>query len=393
MSNFKLLYSGYLIAVISLFFFSFTQVDLGLTLTEWSVWQVFQKFFQQIGYFQRPFSTVWYMVTIVFLSLFYVAFLILAQKKLLSQKQIWIIIFAASGILFFSYNAFSYDLFNYIFDAKIVTYYHQNPYQHKALDYPGDPMLSFMHWTHRTYPYGPIWLITSIPLSFLGFGFLLLTMMLFKGLAFISFLGTTYYIQKILQRFSPQNELFGMIFFALNPLVLVESLVSAHNDIFMIFLSVWAINLLLDNKYYRSFLLLILSIGVKFASIFLFPIFMYKIIVQRYIFYLAVVAMIIPVIFASFRTTYQPWYLLYVLPFAAFIAQKYFVLIPSIVISLISLLEYVPFFYLGNWDPPVPTVLFWTRITGIIVSLLVISIWWLRERLRKNYQKHAKIGK
>ena len=75
----------------------------------------------------------------------------MAKKKKISKPFVWLIIFVSALLLVFSYNAFSYDIFNYIFDAKIFTHYHQNPYLQKALDYPGDPMLSFMRWTHRVY--------------------------------------------------------------------------------------------------------------------------------------------------------------------------------------------------------------------------------------------------
>ena len=235
MSNVKLLGSGYLILVIGLFLYSFTQVDLSLTLSQWSVWQIIQKFFQHIGYFQRPLSTVLYIILIFLLYLFYFAFLYLAKVgKIRGIREIWTLIIVTTIILTFSYNAFSYDLFNYIFDAKIVTYYHQNPYVHKALDFPNDPMLSFMHWTHRTYPYGPSWLILTVPLSFLV-NFFLPTFFMFKTLISLSFLGTAFFVSKILNKIYPQNEVFGLVFFALNPLVIVESLVSSHNDVVMMF--------------------------------------------------------------------------------------------------------------------------------------------------------------
>lgn len=392
MRIFNFLLGGYLLVVVSLFFYSFTQVDLGLTLSEWSVWLEFQKFFQQIGFFQRTFSTAWYVVTSVFLSIFYVIFLSLANKEKLSQKQVWTIILAASTILLFSYNAFSYDLFNYIFDAKIVTHYGQNPYEHKALDYPGDPMLGFMHWTHRTYPYGPVWLLVSIPLSFLGFGFLLITIMLFKTLAFVSYLGTVYFVQKILQKVSLQNQLFGMLFFALNPLVLIEGLVSAHNDMFMMFLAIWALYLVLQKRYFFSLLLLVFSIAVKFATVFFVPLFFLIIFLQKRnkkiiwdkIFYAAILCMVIPVVLASERTNYQPWYLLYILPLAAFVSKRYFIIIPSVVITIFSVIEYVPFLYLGNWDSPVPTMLTNLRIGGIVISIYLIFFWFLFRVWRKK---------
>lgn len=388
MRIFNFLITGYFIVIIGLFFFSFTQVDLGLTLTEWSIWQVFQKFFQTIGYFNRPFATGWYVTLLFFLSIFYAVFLFLAHKKTITNSQSYIVVGVTSFILFFAYNAFSYDLFNYIFDAKIYTYYHQNPYEHNALEYNGDPMLGFMHWTHRKYPYGLTWLAATIPLSYLGLGVLLPTIMLFKSIAFASYLGTAWYIKKILQKISPQNQLFGLLFFSLNPLVMVEALVSAHNDIFMLFLAVWSLYLLLEKKYIFSLLIIALSIGVKFATVFLLPVYFVvgfysfkgKKIRWDLVFLACVISMVVAVLAASIRTNFQPWYLLYVLPFTALLAKKYFVLIPGIIISLFALFEYIPFFYLGNWDPPVPTLLSTIRLVGIGLSIFLAVMWFLRNR-------------
>ncbi len=379
MPNIKLSSIGYLIVTIGLFLYSFTQVDLSLTLSRWSVWQVIQKYFQHIGYFQRPLSVSLYIVVILLLYIFYFFFLAKAYSNKISKRQIWFLIISVSIILAFSYNAFSYDLFNYIFDAKIITYYQQNPYLHKALDYPGDPMLSFMHWTHRVYPYGPVWLLLTVPLSYLGFKIFLLTFFLFKFLMAISFVGTVFFIGKILRKVSPQHELFGIVFFAFNPLVIIESLVSAHNDIVMMFLAMSAIYLFINNKYVRSLILLVLSIGVKFAAVVVAPVLLFWYFFRKYnwekITFLIIAAMIVVIIAVSLRTNFQPWYLLYALPFAALLAKKYFILIPSLVITFFSLLQYAPFIYLGNWNPPVPMMLAYLTNGSILLSLLIIMAW------------------
>ncbi len=174
------LIAGYVLVAIGLFIYSFTQVDLSLTFSQSSVWQVVQRSLQHVGYFQRPLATGIFLILLFLLFGFYILFLKLAEKNKISRKQLWFLIFTLTVVLTFSYNAFSYDLFNYIFDAKIVTHYQQNPYDHKALDYAGDPMLSFMRWTHRTYPYGPSWIALTIPLSYLGFGFFIVTFFVFK---------------------------------------------------------------------------------------------------------------------------------------------------------------------------------------------------------------------
>jgi len=379
----KFLQLGYLVSAVCLFLYSFTQVDLSLTLSQWSVWQVIQKYFQHIGYFQRPLSSLLFIGIILALFVFYLLILSSVYRKKISRKIIWFLIISTTVILTFSYNAFSYDLFNYVFDAKIVTFYHQNPYLHKALDYASDPMLSFMHWTHRLYPYGPTWLGLTIPLSFVGLQFFLPTFFLFKILISMSFLGTVFFIGKILQKFSLKDELFGITFFALNPLVVMESLVSAHNDIVMISLMVWALYLLMSMKYIRSIILFILSIGVKFATAFVLPIYILIIFLQKrkkavnwqVLFTATAAVMIIPVILASYRTNFQPWYLLNILPFAALVSRNCYIFIPSITLSVFAAFEYLPFLYLGNWDNPVPSILFWMTTSAIVLSLFITIAW------------------
>lgn len=376
--------------IISLFLYSFTQVDLSLTLSQLSIYQTIEKHFQYIGYFQRPLSTEIFILIITLLFILYLSILSLVRRKLISRKQVWLIIIFSSVLLTFSYNAFSYDLFNYIFDAKIVTYYGQNPYLHKALDYSGEPMLSFMRWTHRVYPYGPVWLGLTVPLSFVGFNIFLPTFFLFKALMSISFVGTCYFIGKILRIISPKDEILGLVFFALNPLVLVESLVSSHNDISMLFFAVYALYLFLTKFYIRAFILLVISIGVKFATGFILPVFVgvlvlnklrRNILTESIILYICTV-MVAAVVIASMRTNFQPWYVLYVLPFAALLSQKYYVFIPAIILSFSSLLIYVPFLYLGNWDPPVPAQLFWINCMGIIFSIIFVFTFRLRNLLK-----------
>lgn len=387
--KFKILSFFYLITIIGLFFYSFTQVDLSLTLSRWSVWQVFEKSFQHIGYFNRPLSTAFFIAILVLLFIFYLSFLLFSGKNKVSGKQIWVLVIVTAVILSFSYNAFSYDLFNYMFDAKIVTHYHQNPYAFRALDFPGDPMLSFMHWTHRFYPYGPVWLILTVPLSFLGFNFFLPTLFLFKFLASLSYLGIAIFLTKILRKISPKDEIFGLVFFALNPLIIIEGLVSAHNEMPMMFLAMLSLFLFLNKKYFPSLVLIILSVGVKFATAFMLPVYVFAYFLSRtnkkininLVFSLTVFLMVIPVIIGSIRTNFQPWYLLSVLPFAALIGKKHYVFIPVIIMSFFALLEYIPFLFRGDWNPPGPAILFWLTLTGIIISIFVTGLKYILDNL------------
>ncbi|OGH15225.1 MAG: hypothetical protein A2860_03640 [Candidatus Levybacteria bacterium RIFCSPHIGHO2_01_FULL_37_33] len=379
MSKIKLLGTFYVLTIIFLFLYSFTQVDLNLTLSQFSLWQITQKFFQQIGYFNRPLSTSFYILIVLLFFLFYFSFLYLASKNKIEKNQIWFLTIISTIILSFSYNAFSYDLFNYIFDAKIITHYGQNPYLHKALDFPTDPMLNFMRWTHRTYPYGPSWLILTVPLSFIGFNFFLPTFFLFKFLSSLSFLGTAYFISKILKKISPKNELYGLTLFVFNPLIIIEVLVSSHNDLPMIFFAVLSLHLLINKKYFTSVLSLLFSIGIKFATFFLLPIFLYPLFTKNknQINWAKLLNYIIPLMTISLilvitRTNFQPWYLLYIVSFAPLIQNRYQAFIISTVFPFFALLEYVPFLYKGDWNQPVPNILFWLTIIGVASSIALI---------------------
>jgi len=99
----------------------------------------------------------------------------------------------------FSYNAFSYD-YSTIFDARIISHYQLNPYFHRPSDFVGDPMLNFHALDSAHYPYGPSWLVLTVPLTFIGMDYFLPTFFLFKILMALSFLGSCYLIYKISAR-------------------------------------------------------------------------------------------------------------------------------------------------------------------------------------------------
>ncbi len=400
MSNFKfkkLLIGLYLFSLGGLFLYSFTQIDLSLTVSRSSIIQSLEKSFQYIGYFNRPLSAV--LVIAVFSLLLISYLLILKNIKKFSSKTIWTLIFITALVGAVSYNAFSYDLFNYIFDAKIVTHYHLNPYDHKALDFPGDPMLSFMHWTHRTYPYGPVWLGITIPASFIGWGYFVPTFFLFKFIALAAYIGTAYFIGKILKTVRPKEQLLGVAFFALNPFVIIEGLVSAHNDIVMMFFAVVSLFFVVKKNYIAAWIFFVLFYGVKIAAdtipvpihiavlvvaaIGLFVLSRSKSIQWEQFFIILTYLMVLPVVFASLRTTFQPWYLLFLVPIAALVANKYIVAVGVITITFLALFQYIPFFYTGNYDPPIPQIMQILLVVSILISVFTTGVSMLALRSSK----------
>lgn len=390
MSKVKLLFSSYFFVILALFFYSFTQVDLSLTLSKISIWQVIQKNFQYIGFFQRPTSTLILSIILVFLFIFYAAFLYLSVKNKISPKNLRVLVAGSFLVLVFSYNAFSYDLFNYIFDAKIVTFYQQNPFLHKPSDFIGDPMLNFMRWTHRVYPYGISWLILTVPLSFIGANIFLLTFFLFKLLSGLSYLGSGYLIYKISEKIFPQNKISNTLFFALNPLVLIEGLISAHNDLPMVFITLLSFYFYLNKQKTASVFTYIFSVGIKYATAVLAPVFFYIWISQKLkkkinwekVFIFSVIFSLFAVIFAALRTNFQPWYFIFSLSLAAFVSNKYYIFIPAIILSFFSVLTYIPYVYLTDYGKGYPELIAQVQLIGLIFAFFTPFAYFLFKKIR-----------
>jgi hypothetical protein len=326
-----------------------------------------------------------------------VTYLLIIKKivtGMISKQAVWTLFLLTSLILLFSYNAFSYDLFNYIFDAKILTHYHQNPYLHKALDFPSDPMLSFMHWTHRTYPYGPVWLVISLPFSFLGLNYFVVTFFLFKFLIISAFIGMVYIVSKIMHQVSPEREVLSIGLIAFHPLFIIEYLVSAHNDSVMMFFAFLAVFLILRKKLSTGSISLLASVGIKYATAFHLPSVLFLAFAKRYrvhavwslFFLLSGIFLLVAALFASRQTNFQPWYLTWALPFFLLLPLGGYYKAAQVVgaVSSAMVLLYLPFLFTGDWEHSIPSnfiILVWSLVC---LFYLVVFIRLLLQERRKT---------
>ena len=216
---------------LTLAIFSFAYVDLNLTLSQNKLLLNFVGFMQQLGYFSRPAATLIFTALILTAFTFFIINLYLFFKKRASAAYLKFSIVANTVILIFAYPFLSHDLFNYMFDAKIILNYHANPYTHRPLDFAGDEWLRFMRWTHRYSPYGPLWLLYSLIPAALGFGKFILNFFAFKIFIGIFHLVNSYLIFKILGKINKKYQLLGTAFYSLNPILFIVVVVNDHNDI------------------------------------------------------------------------------------------------------------------------------------------------------------------
>ncbi len=262
---------------------SYGLTDPNLVLINWEPYWQFQQWAWQTFFHNRPMQTITYVVLISLLFVNYGVITWLFRKLELKMETfkkflvaMGIYLFVISPLLF-SYNALSHDVFNYIFNARMVIEYQANPHSEVALGYSFDPWTRFMHNTHTTAPYWYGWTVISLIPYLLGFGSFLITWLNFKLFALVSLLlyGMIMWFWKNQQKQTLEHWQLGLVM--LNPLVLVEIVGNSHNDFWMMVPALLAFLLLLNRPKQMhwlglSLLSLIFSASTKYATLVLLPV-------------------------------------------------------------------------------------------------------------------------
>ena len=333
--------------------YSFALVDPNFTLINHSLWEWFRNLMVNLGYYQRGWSTGIFLTFIAFLSFFNWYF----WKK---GKQPVKLAFLIAAVTLLAYPFLSHDFFNYLFDAKILTFYGQNPYLHKALDFPADPWLRFMHWTHRTYPYGPVFLLLTLVPSFLSFGKLVLAYLFFKLLFALFYVMAVWVTDKFNRR--------AALFFATSPLVIVEGLVNNHNDFLGVALFLLALYFWHQKKQViKAIFFGLSSFGIKYVTLAALPLFKKS----SYMVWLSLA--LATGIFGYIYTQIgiHPWYLLnllVLLPFLRCYSSSFLVLSSGLLIS------YYPYLLYGPWDEAWKVTLK-EQIIWVTLLLFFLTLW------------------
>lgn len=259
----------------------------------------------------------------------------------------------------FAYPAiFSYDIFNYIATSKVSFYYHENPYLIMPIDFINDPVLVFTRAANKLALYGIFWtFISGIP-YLLSFGSYLVSIFMFKLFTSLFYFGLILLIWKL------TKSKLSIVLFAANPLVIIETFISGHNDVVMMFFALLAVYLMKNKKIWQAVFFLFLSIFIKYATLFLVPLFLFAIV--QYIknkkidwnkFYLLSFFSLFVIFILSFlREEIYPWYAIWPLTFLALIPKKDKLTDIFLGLSFGLMLAYIPYMYFGTYFGPTPFV-------------------------------------
>jgi len=359
-------FNFYLFASVVIFIvaiYSYALIDPNLTLFNSPLWVKFRDPLVYFGYYQRGYSMIVYSILIVALYVIYKTGV--KNYRSLSLLKITGII---SLLLLFSYPFLSHDFFNYIFDAKILTFYGQNPYTTPPSQFQGDEWLRFMHWVHRPYPYGPTFLAVTLIPSFFAAGKFILNFLFFKLLSVIFYVLGVYYLHKIERK--------AAFIFALHPLVIVEGLINVHNDLLAVSFGIIGIYYLLSSKRVLGRLALIISVGIKYLSL---PL-VILISKNKLTYFLALCGQLVLLLYLSFAREIQPWYFLSLFTFLPFYKS---IISRSEIFIFGLLMSYYPYIYLGGWDKTYKVVMK-HQIIWLGLFLNLIYIFYLIWKKRKN---------
>jgi len=330
-------------------------------------------------YSYRPITALIFLVFLLLFFALYIWFLYQGEKKL-SKKNLLILIVFISLLFIFSFPAFSYDIFNYITTAKVAFFHHENPWLVMPIELTGDPYLAFTRAANKVALYGPVWILTTAIPHFLGNGNIWQTIITFKGLNTLLYLFVSFLVYKMTK--SVKN----VLVFALNPLVLIEVLVSSHNDILMmacILLGIHAWFAKGIGKKIMGILALFGSVFVKGASVVLLPLLFIKHLTKEQ--FLELTYVLLAIVFfvaAPLREELYPWYGVWLVTIAAcFDIKKHTLLLwGTIVLSFALELRHLPYMYMGYYEGIGPLL----RTLFTVLPMLGFGVYVLYRKLLKN---------
>jgi hypothetical protein len=173
--------------------------------------------------------------TIALFILYYIAYRLCKGQ---TGYKLWAVVLGGALVLalvnFFVCTTTSLDIYDYVARGRITGVYGGNPYVYVPSDFPSDPFMQYPAWKDKTAAYGPLWETLSGLIGHVADDQLLTHVLIHKDLALASYMLCVLMIALILRHVSPEKALAGTLLFAWNPLILMEGLQNAHNDLLMV---------------------------------------------------------------------------------------------------------------------------------------------------------------
>jgi hypothetical protein len=144
---------------------------------------------------------------------------------------------ALAGLLYVITPAMlSHDILVYASYSRVLAAYHANPYFIPIAAFPHDPFTPINYWSRTVSAYGPLWMLVCGVSGALFYPNPVTYVVAFRLFAVGTHLLNSWLVGRTLAAMgrSPRTISLGMLLYAWNPLLLLESGLGGHNDGFMI---------------------------------------------------------------------------------------------------------------------------------------------------------------
>ncbi len=166
---------------------------------------------------------------------------------------------------------FSGDLYLYMFYGRMIARYGANPILVAPDQFAGDPHLAWVYWKWLPSAYGPVWLLLSGALSAVAGDALWENIFTYKSAMLVIHLLATIAVWKVLRDTRPELAAWGAIFYGWNPMVLHETVGSAHNDVLVGLFGVLALLVLVHKRWLFGIFFVVAAAMVKLMALILLP--------------------------------------------------------------------------------------------------------------------------
>lgn len=164
---------------------------------------------------------------------------------------------------------FSTDIFSYAMFGRLAGVYDLNPYvTTPTVGAPADRVLPYLYWQWRdiSSPYGPLWTLASEAVALGRHATPMDLVLRFKVLALAAVLLDGWLIHALVRLRWPERAGWAYLAFAWNSMVLIEGVVTGHNDVLILTVVLVSAWLLMWGRRSLAFAGLMVSGLVKYST-------------------------------------------------------------------------------------------------------------------------------
>ena len=228
----------------------------------------------------RNMQTFLYLIILTIMTILY-CLILKKQKEIFKNiKQVLIYTLIISAIFLISISFTCSDVFYYLGIGRLGSEYNQNPYYVTITDFVESQndiplekdtvlMQGYLNdWADTTVVYGPIWTVICQFAATLSFGNIDIGILVFRIINILIHILNCYIFYKI------SNKKIFSVMYGLNPYMLIEGIMSVHNDIFVVCFILLALYFLVKKKkIVIAVAFLAIASAIKYFAILLLPLF------------------------------------------------------------------------------------------------------------------------